>query len=1001
MVRAHRPAPRRTPLRLVLAAGTAAVLSLTGAGTAGAAPVDPPAAPEARPGGWEAGGYVVTLAGDPLAELDTATPGRPLLRSAPAGVDVSGEAARQHRARLLEEQTSVAEVAGVVPTQSYTVALNGFAADLTAEQAAELAATDGVVSVVPDTRRQLHTTGTPDFLGLTGEDGAWEAVGGVEEAGAGVVVADLDTGVWPEHPSLAGQPLADAPDPDAPGTAHRTAGGEIRVEKSDGGVFTGRCETGEGWTADDCTTKIVGARAFAQGFLAAAGDAGLAEGEYFSARDSDGHGTHTTTTAAGLAGVSATIDGREYGEASGAAPAAAVAAYKVCWTSGDGDSGCQTSDLVAAIDAAVADNVDVINFSIGSGTPATTVNDPVELAFLSAASAGIFVAASAGNSGPGTSTLDHASPWITTVAASTAVPREGTVVLGDGSSFVGARLVQEPLPRTRAVLGSAVAAAGRTAADAQLCRPGSLDPARAAGRVVVCDRGVDARVDKSAEVARAGGVGVVLVNPTPNSTDPDAHVLPTVHLDTPAGDAVKAYVAARPAATVRFEPGNTTGTPTATPQAAGFSSRGPTLAAGGDVLKPDLAAPGVGIVAGTSPDASRDDLFAAQSGTSMSAPHVAGLAALLLGVHPDWSPMAVKSALMTTARDLVDADGEPAGDPFAGGAGLVDPTAALDPGLVYDSTPRDWVAFLEGTGVRTGTGVPAVAPSELNTPSIAVGALAGRRTVTRSVTAVTGGLYLATADVPGFDVEVSPSVLYVSEGQTVRFRVTFTREDAPLEEWATGSLEWRGAGTAVRSPLAVRPVAVIAPREVRAAHGDGTAAVEVVPGRTGDLDVTTAGLVAGRADTGQVRAGQTREHRVRVPEGTSLVRFDLLSRSPGADLDLYVSRVVRGNQREDAGASASPAGDERVDLVDPEPGTYVVEVDGYATAPGERTAAYEHTSFVVGGTGDLVVEPDPVPVRAGTATTVTARWGALDERRRYLGWIGWEGARQRTVVAVG
>src|SRR5690606_36295095 len=149
----------------------------------------------------------------------------------------------------------------------------------------------------------------------------------------------------------------------------------------------------------------------------------------------------TASTAAGNAGTPATVLGNDFGPMHGVAPAAKIAAYKVCWSGPDptttADDGCSTSDILAAIDQAVADGVDVINYSIGGGAAQTTIS-PIDEAFLGAAAAGIFVSASAGNDGPGASTLDYASPWITTVAASTIPSWEATFTLGDGTAMAGA-----------------------------------------------------------------------------------------------------------------------------------------------------------------------------------------------------------------------------------------------------------------------------------------------------------------------------------------------------------------------------------------------------------------------------------------------------------------------------------------------------------------------------------------------------------------------------------
>ena len=213
--------------------------------------------------------------------------------------------------------------------------------------------------------------------------------------------------------------------------------------------------------------------------------------------------------------------------------------------------------------------------------------------------------------------------------------------------------------------------------------------------IVQCDRGVYDRVAKSAEVKRAGGIGMVLTNTSPNSLDADFHSVPTVHV----ADTDRAAVVADVGHTVTLVDGNQTGVPTPVPQVAEFSSRGPSLAADGDLLKPDVSAPGVSVVAAVAPPSNSGRDWDLYSGTSMASPHIAGLAALYLGVHPTWSPMWVKSAMMTTAYDTKHADGSDYQNPFGQGAGHVDPTQFLDPGIVFDSGFFDWLDYLAGQGV--------------------------------------------------------------------------------------------------------------------------------------------------------------------------------------------------------------------------------------------------------------------------------------------------------------
>lgn len=772
------------------------------------------------------------------------------------------------------------------------------------------------------------------------------------------------------------------------------------MRKSDGGTFSGRCQAGEEFTVDDCSTKLVGARYF--------GDAWLAKvpvdqrADYVSPRDGEGHGSHTASIAAGNHGVRAVVDDRDFGRLSGVAPAAKIASYKVLWQAKDAtQSGGYDSDILAAIDAAISDGVDVINFSI---TAADDPTSPVQLAFLAAASAGIFVSASAGNAGPAASTVQSSSPWVTTVGAHSIAPYYGTVTLGDGQAYAGiSTTVDEPVGPAPLVNGAAVAADGQTAAAATVCAPNSLDPAKVAGTIVVCARGVVDRVLKSAEVERAGGVGMVLVNLTANTLDADLHSVPTVHLDPPASTAVTAY-AATPGATATLTEGNQTDTALAYPQIATFSGRGPSLGTGGDTLKPDLVAPGVSILGAVAPTSNDGHDFGFLSGTSEAAPQVAGLAALWFGagVRPTWSPMKIKSALMTTAADIVDGSGRRSPDPYAQGAGRVVPERMFDPRLVYPAKDVDWLGYLEGLGLKTGTGVQAIDPSDYNAPSIAIGRLVGAQTVTRRVTAVTPGRYRVTASVPGVDVDVSPSVLeFERAGQTRTFRVTFTTRTADLGRAATGFLTWRSRRGAVRIPLAVTPRALEAPGRVTASGAEGQVGFAVTSGTTGDFAITASGPATGTPRPGVLVPGKNLQFAVTVPDDTKVAQFTSRTPSAGANLDLYVYQVVNGSAVLVA-QSVTGAADETVLLRKPAAGTYVGLVNNVRNAPGTADTSFVFRAGLVGtgpGAGSLTVSPELVAAQAGRPFTVDARWSGLDDTTPYVGWIEYPGG-QGTVVTI-
>jgi subtilisin family serine protease len=930
-------------------------------------------------------------------------------------LDSGARTVRDYQVHLDREQTRVAGSVGARPLVRFSLAFNGFTAQLTADQATRLAHDPGVTAVVRDTRRTIALYDTPNVLGLAGSQGTWAQLGGASAAGKGVVVGVLDTGIWPENAMFAGGQVTGTA-PAGVGSAYRGTDGRIHVVKANGKEFVGTCQAGVSFPATTCTSKLVGARFFNAGFRAQVPTDLLGDHEYLSPRDGDSHGSHTSSTAAGAHVASMTTGGRTFGAGSGMAPAAKIAAYKVCWTTKNNElDGCDTADIISAVDAAIADGVDVINYSIGTSDPAGAA-DPVQQALLNAAAAGVFVAAAGGNSGPDESTVDNNSPWVTTVAATTVHRLEGTVKLGNGKLYKGASLTTKDTATAGVVLADAIAAKGATIDDALLCTGGTLDPAKAKGKIVVCDRGIIARVDKSAEVKRVGGAGMVLVNTTALEVDPDVHAVPTVHLPDTARNAVRAYVSGTANPTIQLLAGDRTGGPaTPVPVVAGFSSRGPDLTSNGNLVKPDVAAPGVGILAAVAPvDNADGDNYAMESGTSMATPHIAGLAALIIGRHPDWSPMRVKSALMTTATDTWTQTGGRATNPFAQGAGMVNPQRFLDPGLVYDSGAEDWLAYLKGSGLSTSDKVAAIDPVTLNLPSLGAGAVPGKAVITRKVTATTPGQYTASIALPGFQAKVTPDTLNFSKAeQQATFTVTLTRTTAPLGQFSTGFLTWTsGTHTVVRSPIAVRPIPLSAPAEVTTQAGKDGGSYQVTPGTTTPIRLSFAGLAAGSVTNGSVAVGApnlgtqgnaaNKVFKVMVPDGTKLTRFEVRTAQAGHVVTMYlldsVGKVMESNDK--------PAAVLHLDRPDPISSTYYLVVNGAAvngsSASGDGPISFSLRVFnVPTGAGKITATPNPLSGAPGTPATIRLSWPALKAGTPYLGLISYSGSDRTTLVAVG
>jgi hypothetical protein len=505
---------------------------------------------------------------------------------------------------------------------------------------------------------------------------------------------------------------------------------------------------------------------------------------------------------------------------------------------------------------------------------------------------------------------------------------------------------------------------------------------------------------------------MVLANTSPNSLNADFHSVPTVHVSDTDGAAIKAYVSGTADPTASLSAGvKVTGTEA--PSAASFSSRGPALAGGGDLLKPDIMAPGVDVLAAVSPVPHGRD-FDFESGTSMSAPHITGIAALLKQLHPDWTPMMIKSALMTTAS-RVDNKGNPIARDTGGSAGAFDygsghvsPNDAMDPGLVYDSDFTDWVQYLCGSGqLALGSSAcqtyGSADPSDLNTPNIAVGDLVGSQTVTRTVTNVEEceRTYRPTVTAPpGFAVTVTPSSLYLGAGWNRQYQVTFTRTTAPFGQYAFGSLDWQDGTHTVHSQLALRPVAVGAPAQVNGTGTAGSAAVTVHPGFNGTLSTSVAGLVPAVVNQATLSSPsgsafpvtnpQPTEHTakftVSVPAGTTLARFATSDADvpAGTDLGLY---VYRGGTTTLVGSSTGATGEERVDLANPAAGDYDLYIELFALAPGVTSQPVSAFAWPLGSTAadNLTVSPDSTPAAIGSPIQLTTSWTGLTAGTRYLG----------------
>ena len=670
-----------------------------------------------------------------------------------------------------EEAAARQAIEAAVPSstvlESFHVVYGGVSGIVPANKIESLLAVDGVAAVQENKLEQPLTDATPDFIGATE---AWAQLGGSTTAGEGVIVGVLDSGIWPEHPSLIDNGITY----DGPELA---------------------CDFGDGTDPDlgdpfTCNDKLIGAYAFVDTYLAFNGNPPL-EGEFCndartacSARDANGHGTHTATTAAGSAVEEVNLLGVDRGPISGIAPGAHVVAYRVCL-----NDGCYQGDSIAAVEQAIEDGVDVLNFSISGGSSAYT--DAVELAFLDAYAAGILVNASAGNSGPGAATADHAGPWTNTVGASTSDRHFLTTVnlTADGASLdlTGATVtsgVETP--------GAVILAQDVPGYDDPLCQT-PLPADSAVGQIVACERGVIARVDKSKNVLPSGAAGMILYNLDPargTGLNTDNHFLPSVHIDVAEGEALLEFLEANPGTEATWDGGTATEVPGDV--MAGFSSRGPL----GDFLKPDVTAPGVQILAGNTPAPVGEgtgvpgQLFQAIQGTSMSSPHAAGVSALVKAAHPDWSPGQIKSALMTSSvQDVLKEDGATPADPFDRGAGSIRANRALSPSVTFDVDADDYYA----------SATDPLGRLHLNLPSVYANPMPGAVNTDRTLTNVSGSrqdIRISATAPSGSSISVTPNRFRLGNGASQEIEITIDGTNlADGVYFGQVNIDVRGRGT--------------------------------------------------------------------------------------------------------------------------------------------------------------------------------------------------------------
>nr|XP_043615764.1 subtilisin-like protease [Erigeron canadensis] len=662
---------------------------------------------------------------------------------------------------------------------AYHHVITGFSAKMSAEQAEAMTNMIGVAEVRPESLFQLHTTHSQQFLGLHHySTGLWKG----SNYGKGTIIGILDSGITPGHVSFHDKGV---PPPPA--------------------RWKGKCEIA------GCNNKLIGMRNFV-----------LTER---SPVDEQGHGTHTSSTAAGNFVANANIFGYANGTASGTAPHAHLAMYRVC-----DQQYCSESNLLAGMDAAITDGVDVLSISLG-GRSAPFYRDALAICAFAAIQKGIFVSCSAGNSGPFMSSLSNESPWVLTVGASTMDRKIRTTVYLGNKKLIDGESLYQPKNFIQKLM-PLVYPGKKGDYNAATCRRGSLNGIDVKGKVVLCDLGgmIEA-IEKGEVVKDAGGAAMILANAgsCPETTEPQVHVLPASNVGYKEGVKIKRYLSSTssPIAAILFR-GTVIGIKSA-PQVACFSSRGPSLASPG-ILKPDIIGPGVDVLAAW-PNVVNyrphiKTTFNLLSGTSMACPHLAGIAALLKSTHPKWSPAAIKSAIMTTASQvslnnkfIADERKLPA-DIYDIGAGHVSPSKANNPGIVFDIQPHDYIAYMCGLGYtneqirmivkRHFYCIKSIPEAELNYPSFVVALKSGdRKAYSRTVTNV--GIARSTYTIgnvslpQGVHMVISrpQGLRFIAMNQKLTYKLTFSRDytDKIRGPYGQGYMTWISGKYSVRTPF--------------------------------------------------------------------------------------------------------------------------------------------------------------------------------------------------------
>ena len=934
----------------------------------------------AQPGKGEKQRYIIIFEDQPLATYDgrlISTPEREFQSTRLAAtanrytgarkLDVNSPISREYL-QFLDERFKTFRGEALLrlgrqlqPLHRYRIAINGFAAELSAAEMQTVKDMPGVKAVLPDEIQHLETDSGPIWIGA--DKIHMGSVGYPATGGQGTVVGLIDSGINWDHSSFA--------DPGLPGWDH----------VNPYGVQLGLCSKPE----VQCNDKLVGVYEFVTD------DPGTVEVEESTdGKDNAGHGSHVGSIAVGNP-LSVTLSGVP-SRIGGVAPNANIISYRVCYIADPDDpddDGCQTSAIFSAIDQAISDGVDVINYSIGGSSFDPWLTGSTPLAFLNARAAGIFVATSAGNAGPNPGTIGSPAnaPWIMAVGNATHDRVLGSIVEnlrgGDttppndlvGASFTGGietRTIVHARDYGFPLCGLGPPELGPECSD-NSGASNPFVPNTFNGQIVVCDRGDYGRVEKGKNLMLAGAGGYILANSVDegDAVVADDHCLPSTHINYTDGNKLRTWLDSGTG-----HQGNISGfslfhIPEAGDVINRSSSRGPNLPPAEDVMKPDVIAPGTLILGA----GSVSDNFLFLTGTSMSSPHVTGGAALLKSVHPDWTPSMLASAItMTATPELAsDHDGSLA-TIHKRGAGRPRLDLAVNAGLSLEESRGDFLMANPRFGGK---------PRDLNLPGLVDAGCRNSCGFQRTVTDLAGGAsWKATANdfAAGVVVTVTPANFTLTDGAEQLLTIIVDLSDSEVVgSWVYGEIQLSSTGL----PEAVLPVAVFADggslptewsinsNELSGWKNFTLSGLAALP----DATYTSGGLVEPTKTVVNLPQDPTNEtpydgppgvHTVwlSVPENTLWLHTETLE-SVAEDLDLFVGLDVNGDgiaqESEELCASISPTELELCDLFTPVAGEYWVIVQNWSATGALDEVTFE-TAVVhgnalshLGASGDGIV----------------------------------------------